>query len=277
MCDYSVQFFCGLHAKWNVRDKKCSNGHIFGKKASEAWSRRMQYAEGPKAFALGYEKMKNEFNDPSHVEYIEELYTDESKAYFKQDMNFSNAVLVDVCEILFSAVTRWVSGSSRTACSLLMAVVRITEGSRSLIVRPFLKSPTKTITKMFRKSHNYDVSGMFKFFSTYLTQWSVLRMYKLLDLNWTKYTSMYVQSNDTMVVYHKYVNTVHSPYTPHLLLMYSSYTPHLLLTYSSYTPLVFLMYRYFGKVNRPTGIPESDTVTFSFHELGINMLLYLFR
>lgn len=199
----SIQFFCGLHAKWNVRDHKCSNGQYFGKKASEAWSRRMQHAEGPKAFKVGYEKMKQEFNDPAQIEYIDTLYEDESKTYFKQDMHFSNAVLVDVCEILFSAVSTWVSGSSRKSTSLLMALVRIVEGCRGLIIRPFLNSPEKTINHITRKSSNYDISRMFKFFSQHLTRWAVERMYKLLDQNWTRYSTHYVHSNDTWVVIDK--------------------------------------------------------------------------
>ena len=205
MSEYSVQYFCALHAKWNVRDHKCSNGHIFGKQASEAWSRRMQFAEGPKAFEVGYDKMKSQFDDPARIEYINELYADPSKAYFKMDMRFSNAVLVDVCEILFSATTRWVAGSSRKPCSLLMAVARIAQGCRDLIIRPFLKEPEKTMAYISRKSSNYAITGMFKFLSLHLTQWSVRKMYDLLDQNWTKYDSQLVASNDTTAVIHKFV------------------------------------------------------------------------
>ena len=201
MNTYSVQFFCGLHAKWNVRDHKCSNGQSFGKKASESWVRRMQHAEGPKAFQIGYEKMKTEFDDPSRIEYIETLYGDETKAYFKRDMHFSNAVLVDVCEILFSAVSTWVGGSSRKSTSLLMALVRIVEGCRSLSVRPFLNEPQKTIAHITRKTMNYDVTKMFKFLSCHLTRWAVQRMYDLFDQSWTRYTVHHVESNDTTVVF----------------------------------------------------------------------------
>ena len=59
----SLHFFCGLHAKWNVRDHTCSNGRMFGKRAATLWARNMQRAEGPQDFEKGYRKMLNEFSD----------------------------------------------------------------------------------------------------------------------------------------------------------------------------------------------------------------------
>ena len=206
--------------------------------------------------------MKSQFDDPARVEYINELYDDRSKAYFKMDMHFSNAVLVDVCEILFSATTRWVAGSSRKLCSLLMAVARIAQGCRNLIIRPFLKEPEKTMAYISRKSSNYAVTGMFKFLSLHLTQWAVQKMYDLLDQNWTKYDSHLVASNNTTAIVNKFVSfaphtvsklLLYSSFTPQLLLLlffyssffYSSFTPHLLLNYSfysSFTPHLLLIY-----------------------------------
>ena len=160
MTDSSLHFFCGLHAKWNVRDHVCSNGGVFGKRQAEMWSRRMQNAEGPQAFEVGYRKMMDDLRDdiPRSL-YIDELYRDEKKAYFKQSLQFSNAVLVDVCEILFSATKTWVMGSSRRGVSLLLAVVRIVEGCRDLLLKPFLKSMTTTKRFITKKTKNTPVLG----------------------------------------------------------------------------------------------------------------------
>lgn len=60
--DYSVHFICALHQKWNVRCHKCGeNGPMFGKRASELWSKKMQWAEGPEGFNDGYLDMQKLF------------------------------------------------------------------------------------------------------------------------------------------------------------------------------------------------------------------------
>ena len=77
-------------------------GKSFGKQGADAWTRRMQYAEGPKAFEIGCRKMLEDFGtDLVRTRYINSLYNDDQKAHFKRNLQFSNAVLVDMCEILF--------------------------------------------------------------------------------------------------------------------------------------------------------------------------------
>ena len=88
-----------------------TNGPMFGKTASEMWSKLMQWAEGPEGFKDGYLKMRKRYaNDPPRLEYLLELYDDVDKALFKKDFKFSNGVLVDVCESLISASKTWIKG-----------------------------------------------------------------------------------------------------------------------------------------------------------------------
>ena len=50
------------------------NGKSFGVRPVELWSRRVQHAEGPKAFDHGYRKMIQEFSeDPDKTDFIYEL------------------------------------------------------------------------------------------------------------------------------------------------------------------------------------------------------------
>ena len=155
---------------------------IFGKEASHLWATYMQNAEGPKAFEFGYQKMLEKYvGDSSRTAYIEELYKDPNKAHFKRDLKFSNATLVDVCESLFAALKRWVFGSSRKSSSLLMAVVRIVEGSRLLILKNFLKDVRVTESKTIDRTQCRPVITLFKHCINHLTQWAVIKMYDLGD------------------------------------------------------------------------------------------------
>ena len=200
----SLHFFCGLHAKWNVRDHTCSNGRMFGKRTATLWVRNMQRAEGPQAFENGYRKMLNEFSDDiPRTEYIHELYRDGRKAYFKQTLQFSNAVLVDVCEILFNAVKGWVLGSSRRSTTLFPTVVRITEGCRDLVSRGFLTPLKLTKKYVTKKTKNSSVLGLFEFLSEHLTHWSIVSMYDTLDKSWNRYNVTHVSSDDTMMITRK--------------------------------------------------------------------------
>lgn len=161
----------------------------------------MQRAEGPKAFELGYQKMLNEFqNDAPRLEYIQELFRDENKAYFKQILRFSNAVLVDVCEILFSAVKTWVIGSSKKGTSLFLAVVRIVEGCRGLMNRCFVKKVELTKKRILKKTNNMVLVGLFDYLSEHLTSFAVTEMYGLLDKIWNRYSLTHGGTNDTMMV-----------------------------------------------------------------------------
>ena len=168
------------------------------------WSRRMQRAEGPKAFEVGCRKMLNDLQDDiPRTEYVQELARDESKAYFKQTLHFSNAVLVDVCEILFSATKTWVMGSSRRGVSLLLAVVRIVEGCRNLVVKPFVRSLTTTQNYLKKKTKNSSVLGLFQYLSEHLTHWSIISLYDTLDKSWNRYNVVHDSDNDTMVITNK--------------------------------------------------------------------------
>ena len=133
-----MHFICSLHVKWNVRDHICSNGIRFGVQASEAWSKLMQWADASGSFNKGYQKMKEKYSeDGPRLEYIEKLFEDPRKALFKQEWTFTNAVVVDVCESLFSALKGWTSGNRGKSVSLLMAVARIVEGVRQMMLKPF--------------------------------------------------------------------------------------------------------------------------------------------
>ena len=186
----SIHFICALHQKWNVRAHVCGeNGPVFGKRASEMWSRLMQWAEGPEGFKDGYLKLKQSFSgDARRLEYLEELYNDDDKALFKKEFHFSNGVVVDVCESLISAVKTWVHGkSSRRGVSLLLTVIRIVQGTRELVLRSFLKPVSILKKKTVNICHNFVVKNLFHFWIGKLTDWAVREMYKNQDLAGRKY------------------------------------------------------------------------------------------
>ena len=83
--------------------------------------------------------------------------------------------------------------------------LQVSDGSVSSSVEPFLIDTDKTKMYISRKSRNYVVAGMFKFLSLHLTRWSIQKMFDVLELNWTKYDSQYVASNDTYVILDKFV------------------------------------------------------------------------
>ena len=204
MDNYSVQYFCGLHAKWNVRDHVCSNGVIFGKRYAEMWGRMMQRAEGPNSYEFGYRKMlRNLENDMPRTEYVQQLYHDDHKSYFKLTLQFSNAVLVDVCEILFSATKTWVLGKSRRGVSLLMALVRIVEGCRNLMSKPFTTPLHVTQSYVRKKTKNSSILGLFMYLSNHLTHWSVVSMYDTVDKSWNRFNVNYVPRDDTIMITRK--------------------------------------------------------------------------
>ena len=119
-------------------------GTSFGTRATEAWVRLMQYAEGPKDFEMGYRKMIEYYGtDLSRRQYITSLYNDDQKTHFKRRLQFSNGILVDICEVFFATLKTWVYGQSRSSSSLTMSIVRIAEGCRRLIREPFLKDVKK--------------------------------------------------------------------------------------------------------------------------------------
>jgi len=164
----------------------------------------MQRAEGPKSFEYGYHKMLRSLeNDMARAEYVEELYDDDHKSYFKQTLQFSNAVLVDVCEILFSATKTWVMGKSRRGVSLLMALVRILEGSRNLVLKPFTKPLNVTQTYVRKKTQNTSILGLFMYLSNHLTHWSVVSMYDTVDKSWNRFNVSYIPADDTVKITRK--------------------------------------------------------------------------
>ena len=144
----------------------------------------MQRAEGPEAFEAGYNTMRSIHGDNARkLEYIEELYEDDNKAFFKSMLPYTNGVLVDMCETLFNALKVWVFGSCRNnRITLLMAVVRIISGTYSLIMRSFLRPVSYSINKT--KTGNKYVSAMFRVFCTKLTTRAVMDMFKSLESVW---------------------------------------------------------------------------------------------
>ena len=148
----------------------------------------MQFAEGPKAFERGYRKMLTEFGtDISRTRFINDLYHDDRKAHFKRDLQFSNAVLVDVCEIFISSLKRWVLGNSTRSPSLYMAIVRIFEGCRRLIKKPFLKSTGMALSRSVKRTGYAPAKKLFQYLSQHLTVWAVKSMYSSLDRVWLEY------------------------------------------------------------------------------------------
>ena len=124
----------------------------------------MQWAETETSFQIGHQKMKQKYRDDQpRLQYIDELFSDPKKALFKTTLGFTNAVVVDVCESLFFAHKSWTSGNSGKSTSLLMAVSRIVDGSRRMMMKPFLYDP-KTSVKHLKGSQPANVKFLFRQF-----------------------------------------------------------------------------------------------------------------
>ena len=173
--------------------------NIFGKTAAERWSRLMQYAEGPEAFEIGYQKMKMMYaEDAPRLAFIEELYLDTAKAHFKRALSFTNATLVDACETLFSALKTWVMGNQRTSTTLLMAVVRLAKGIQRMVMRSYLKNP-KTVKKDFTGTVNTSMKNLFTYLANHLTSSAVRTMHAAATSSWDKYELEALFNGDTNV------------------------------------------------------------------------------
>ena len=168
---------------------RCSDGNIFGTEAANVWSKLMQWADGEHSFKKGYETMKRKYrNDRARLEYIEELFRDPEKALFKREWSFTNAVVVDVCECLFFALKSWTSGNSKKPTSLLMAVVRIVEGCRRMMLKPFLYDVGSSLKKMFGKSQPSVVKFLFHNLRKHLTKRATETMFKSVTTSWSNFT-----------------------------------------------------------------------------------------
>ena len=163
------------------------NGTSFGKKAANQWSNLMQKAEGPEDFQNGYLLMRRVLaGDEARLEYLEDLYDDVKKAFFKGNLPFCNGVLVDMCETLFSAVKTWVSGRcNNKRVTLLMAFVRICHGVYQMAVAGFLSPVADAMKKT--SSPNPQVSSMFRVFCKKLTTRAVTDMFRSLQRKWGSY------------------------------------------------------------------------------------------
>ena len=176
--DSSMQFFCGLHAKWStyfylvvigimyvgcirwcyfdladVSSHKIGKKKTFGKDASNEWQKHMCWAEGPRAFRTGFNKMCALYcKDPARLKYIHELSRDKNKHNYTKDLRFSNAVLTDVTETLVRAAKHWIYGTGTQSPSLLMAVVRVTDGCHNMANKPLLHPRAKTRSLVSHKS-----------------------------------------------------------------------------------------------------------------------------
>ena len=190
MPDMTIHFSCSLHERWNVRDHICgSGGSCFGEAASHAWNSCMFRAEGPAAFMRGYRQLLEKYDDDEpRKNYVRELFHDPKKAHFKRGYKFRNGTLVDACETLFSATKTWVMGNSRHSTSLLMAVVRIVDGCREMIIRPYLK-PEKLSERATVSSRTgcRPVVQLFEYCIKHLTVWAVKNLYTMLDKSWLVY------------------------------------------------------------------------------------------
>ena len=91
---------------------------------------------------------------------------------------FTNAVLTDVTESLFSAVKRWVYGSGRVSPTLLLAIVRIANGCLGLINKPTLKCPMSTMKEVVHTTDSQPCRYLFRVFATRLTHWAAKFMYE---------------------------------------------------------------------------------------------------
>lgn len=125
--------------------------------------------------------------DISRTRFINTLYNNDRKAHFKRDLQFSNAVLVDVCEIFISSLKRWVLGKPTRSPSLYMAIVRIIEGCRGLIKKPFTKTTRMALSKSVERTGYVPAKLLFQYLSHHLTVWAVKKMYSPLDRVWLEY------------------------------------------------------------------------------------------
>ena len=189
MSAMTIHFYCSLHEIWNVRDHICGpGGPAFGVEASQLWARWMLRAEGPKSFRKGYQRLLAKYeNDVPRKTYIHALFRDGNKAHFKRRYTFRNGTVVDFCEILFSAVKTWVYGKSRKSSSLLMAVVRIVEGCRQLLLKTYLKHTMSATRATVDRSECWPVVTLFKHCVQHLTSWAVKNLYVKLDRVWLLY------------------------------------------------------------------------------------------
>ena len=148
----------------------------------------MQWADGKKAFEYGYRKMLDKFrDDPARLQYIHELYKDPKKALWKSTFSFTNAVVVDVCESLFSALKTWALGRSKRGVSLLLAVVRIVEGSRLMMLRPFLHKVSSACTKILGRNQPAIVTFIFRELANKLTRRALRMMFDSVTKSWANY------------------------------------------------------------------------------------------
>ena len=90
--------------------------------------------------------------------------------------SFTNAVLTDITESLFSAIKQWVYGKGTMSPTLFMAIVRIINGCWRLVQKPYLRSYETTksqITKWIKSPHPRI---LFSTFAKKLTAWATTHM-----------------------------------------------------------------------------------------------------
>lgn len=178
---------CSLHQTWNVRDHVCG-GSKFGAEAARLWARWMLRAEGPKTFRQGYQRMLEKYaDDAPRIQYIHELFEDEMKAHFKREQMFRNGTFVDVCECLISATKTWVLGKGRQSTSLQMAVVRIVEGCREMMMKSYLKPTGPLTSATVKHTECRPVVQLFSHCIKVLTSWAVKHMFQMTDKMWMMY------------------------------------------------------------------------------------------
>ena len=125
----------------DVASHKLEGGkNSFGKSASDEWSKKMQLAEGPRAFTAGYNAMLLKYsNDRPRKNVIMKLFRSPERHHFSRELSFVNAVLTDITECLFAAVKHWVFGHAKHSPMLFLAMVRIVQGCYKLMQKAYLE------------------------------------------------------------------------------------------------------------------------------------------
>ena len=90
--------------------------------------------------------------------------------------SFTNAVLTDITESLFSAIKQWVYGKGTLSPTLFMAIVRIINGFWRLLQKPYLRSYQTTKSQIMKWIKSPHPSILFSIFAKKLTAWATTHM-----------------------------------------------------------------------------------------------------
>ena len=125
-------------------------------------------------------------------------------------VRFTNAVLTDVTESLFSALKRWIYGAGRVSPTLLLAIVRIANGCLGLINKPTLKDVQTTMKEIVRSTDSQACRYLFKVFAQRLTRWAANFMYERFNKNRDNYDMNKFSKRKKRRVTHRRTGEVHT-------------------------------------------------------------------